>query len=123
METPAHKPQSAKAHDEMFCPSCGERIKKDAVVCVKCGVPIGNALRAHHVHLPEEPKDKMVAVLLAVFLGFWTWVYTYKKDAWKFWLNLVLCLLTFGFWGFVAWPWAIVDAAVKPASYYQRFPN
>ena len=34
---------------------------------------------------PGDRKDKTVAVLLAVFLGLWTWVYTCKKDAWKFW--------------------------------------
>lgn len=31
-----------------------------------------------------------VAVLLAVFLSFWTWVYTYRRDSWKFWIGLVL---------------------------------
>lgn len=31
------------------------------------------------------PKDKTVTVLLAVFLAFWTWLYIYKMDGWKFW--------------------------------------
>lgn len=85
-----------------------------AVTCPQCGTPTRS----------DQPKDKTVAVLLAVFLGFWTWVYTYKRDAWKFWLNLGLGVVTFGLWTlFVSYPWAIIDAAVRPASYYQNYPN
>jgi hypothetical protein len=72
---------------------------------------------------PTQPKDKTGAVLLAVFLGFWTWCYTYQRDSWKFWLNLALCVLTLGFWYLVAWPWAIIDVCVKPQSWYDNFPN
>jgi len=68
-----------------------------------------------------KTKDKTVAVLLAVFLGFWTWCYTYKKDAWKFWLNLGLTVVSIGFWGPVAWIWAIVDAARRPTEFYDNF--
>jgi hypothetical protein len=38
-------------------------------------------------------KNKTVALLLAIFLGFWTWIYTYQKDGWKFWLSLALTLV------------------------------
>lgn len=31
--------------------------------------------------------------MLAVFLSFWTWVYTYKKDGWKFWVGLTASIL------------------------------
>ncbi len=37
-------------------------------------------------------KSKMVAMLLAVFLGPWTWIYTYRRDAWKATLGLALQL-------------------------------
>jgi hypothetical protein len=36
-----------------------------------------------------------MAVLLAVFLGFWTWVYTYRKNTRKFWVGLVFGLPAF----------------------------
>ena len=73
---------------------------------------------------PIIPKQKTTAVLLAVFLTFWTWIYTYKVDAWKFWLNLVLSCLTVGFWAIlVAWPWAIIDAARRKDDWYLAFPN
>ncbi len=72
---------------------------------------------------PTQPKDKTVAILLAVFLGFFTWIYTYKKDAWKFWLNLALTIITFGLWNPIAWVWAMVDSILKPSEFYKEFPN
>jgi hypothetical protein len=68
-----------------------------------------------------KSKDKTAAVLLAVFLGLWTWCYTYKKDAWKFWLNFGLFVVSIGFWTPVAWIWAIIDASRRPAEFYINF--
>jgi hypothetical protein len=62
-------------------------------------------------------------VLLAVFLGFWTWCYTYKRDAWKFWLNFALTLVTFGLFVVVAWIWAIIDVSFKSPEFYRDFSN
>jgi len=50
----------------MFCQNCGAEIKKNAVVCVKCGVAVAP--------LPVSPSKTMsnewlTAVLLCVFLG------------------------------------------------------
>ena len=73
---------------------------------------------------PQLPKKKTTAVLLAVFLTTWTWAYTYKVDSWKFWLNIALGVLTLGIWTvFISWPWAIIDAARRPATWYETFPN
>lgn len=114
-----------KALDEIFCRSCGKAIKKEAAFCVYCGV--ANQVLAvpqQHVAAQQVPKDKTTAILLAVFLGFWTWLYTYKKDAWKFWLNLALSIvLLIIAYPLVAWIWAIIDVAVKPESFYKNFPN
>jgi len=85
-------------------------------------------------HMPAyvERKDKTVAILLAVFLGFWTWLYTYKRDAWKFWVCLGLHMTVFNpiwTWILLFLPniglhvWAIVDVAVKPQQYYDQYPN
>lgn len=102
-----------------YCTNCGKYLDKNAAVCPHCGVVIkGGALDK-----PKVSKDKTAAILLAVFLGFWTWLYTYKKDSWKFWLNLALAIVTIGIWGIVAWIWAIVDTATKTDSYYVNFPN
>lgn len=103
----------------MFCPACGNQIVHTAAICPSCGTVVGT------------PKDKTVAVLLAVFLFAWTWVYTYKRDAVKFWIGGVLGLiglatswLVVGFFLMLGvWIWAVIDTAVKPTTYYQRFPR
>jgi len=81
-------------------------------------------------------KDRSVALVLAIFLSFFTWLYTIERDGWKFWVNLVvlvvdmvLSALTLGIWLFIAipvglgvWIWAIVDVAVKPRTFYDNYP-
>lgn len=76
-------------------------------------------------------KSKTPAVLLAVFLGQWTWLYTYKKDAWKFWTGLGIWvlgqILILAFYGagipltFGVWLWAVIDVSAKPSIYYEQF--
>ncbi|MFO7928737.1 MAG: zinc-ribbon domain-containing protein [Candidatus Humimicrobiaceae bacterium] len=103
-----------------YCTTCGNSLSKKATICPHCGVPV----KGGEIDKPTITKDKTVAVLLAIFLSFWTWVYTYDKDAWKFWLNLALSIVTLGIWGAsVSWIWAIIDVAVKPPSYYLNYPN
>lgn len=78
----------------------------------------------------SQSKNKTTALYLAVFLGYWTWLYTYSKDRWKFWLGLVL------FWGTIAsnalvrlpgesylaimiiWITAIIDTVRKPDAWF-----
>ena len=115
--------QRVAGPDEMFCRSCGAVIKKDTDICMNCGV------RVQRERVPS-PKDKTVAILLAVFLSFWTWLYTYRRDAWKFWLGLGLNLTVFNpvwtwFIFFVPniaiWIWAIVDVSSKPREFYESY--
>lgn len=40
----------------------------------------------------DKVKTKTKAVVSAIFFGFATWVYTYKADAKKFWIALLLSL-------------------------------
>jgi hypothetical protein len=82
------------------------------------------------------PKSRTTAVLLAIFLGFITWMYTYEKDAWKFWTAFaitvgdgVLSVITLGFWLFVAvpvglglWVWGIIDTAARSQQFYDQYP-
>ena len=79
-----------------------------------------------------ERKDRTAAILLAIFLGGWTWIYTYKRDSWKFWLVLVLNLTLFNplwTWLLLFLPnfglhlWAIIDVAVRPQHFYDNYPN
>ena len=95
-------------------------------------------------------KDKITSVFLAVFMGFLTWLYTYKKDAWKFWVGLGIDLTYTIIWVLsmkvlyepidllmeVVWAlsfliafllavvyriWAIVDVAIKSKEWYKTY--
>jgi len=90
-----------------------------AVVLIIC-LPIWIIKLVRHKNL-DGPKSKTTAVVLAVLFAFWTWLYTYEKEAWKFWLNFILTIITFGVWGLISWIWAIIDTASKPESYYLHF--
>lgn len=106
-----------KGADEIFCRSCGELIKKEAEICPHCGV------RQRKHFETTKTKSKKVAVLLAIFLGFWTWCYTYKKNSTKFWIGLIINALLF--WTIVV-PigieiWAIIDSATKEREWYEQY--
>ena len=108
--------KNRKESDEVFCRSCGKVIKKEAELCPHCGV----RQKGYSEH--TIGKSKVAAVLLAVFLGFWTWLYTYKKDAWKFWLNLALSIVTLTIWWMTAgWIWPVIDTAIKSREWYENY--
>ncbi|MCL2064447.1 MAG: TM2 domain-containing protein [Candidatus Cloacimonetes bacterium] len=54
-----------KAVDEAFCSSCGEIIKKEAEICVKCGV----RQRKHHIAVSDVSASWLTLLLLSFFLG------------------------------------------------------
>jgi len=138
--------EKVKGQDEMFCSSCGSIIKKEAVICPHCGVPT----RKVQGPLPPSAKNKSTAVLLSVFLSFWSWLYTYKKNSYKFWIGLgvfIFYIVCLGLFSAISestpgspnagiaivpifavlltaiWIWAIVDNATKPQEWYQNYPN
>lgn len=38
-------------------------------------------------------KNKNIAVVLAIFFSFWSWLYTYRKNLVKFWITLGLNII------------------------------
>lgn len=126
-------PTTAPAHPvggpvgTRFCRNCGQTISAQAAICPHCGV----AAAGPPGWANPRRKDKTVAILLAVFLGFWTWLYTYDRDSQKFWIGLGVSIagviLTFIIIGILPllgiYIWAIVDVATKPSSYYENFPH
>jgi len=72
-------------------------------------------------YVPE--KSKTTAIVLAVLLGIWSWLYTYKYDACKFWIALLVNLVLF--WTIVfpigIWIWAIVDVCLKDERLYKEY--
>lgn len=110
-------------NEEKYCQHCGKSISALAEICPKCGVRVMAPPVVSGLNWPDGPKERVVALLLAIFLAFWTWLYTYKVDATKFWLNLALTIVTCGLWSVIAWVWALVDVLSRPESFYTNFPN
>ena len=125
----------------MYCSKCGQELTGNAAYCPKCGTAViqqAAAVSAQPISEVSGGKNKTASILLAVFLSFWTWLYTYKKDNWKFWVGLVLNIfaiplaviigiLTFGIGAILViapagvWVWAIVDVSIKPDTWYSLF--
>ncbi len=144
-----------KKEDEIFCPECGKPIKRNAVICVNCGVQVGELktpIKREDEKIKVPVKSKLTAVLLSVFLGYWSWLYTYKKNYAKFWISLggimVIIIIIFalvilvinynmalfvnyGTWIWLfwlmcnggIWLWALIDNATKSDSFYENYPN
>ena len=97
---------------------------------------------------PPQPKRKKTSVLLAVFLGFWSWLYTWRKDWPQFIVGAVLhcvvapALFAMGAFGdvggfavqtalicaavllqAVVWFAAIIDAVATPSGWYANYPK
>ena len=78
-------------------------------------------------------KNKETAYILAIMFGFWAWLYTYKRDATKFWISVgnILIFLIFSFilkWYSLLiliqfWTWAIVDTHKKDESFFDFYPK
>jgi len=79
-----------KEEDEIYCPECGKPIKRNVAICVNCGVQIKEIKTSETTTYNPNAKDKGIAIVLAIFLGFWSWLYTYKKDFKKFWIFISL---------------------------------
>ena len=74
----------------------------------------------------KSEKSKTVAIVLAVFFGCWSWLYTYRENAWKFWVGLVISLTCW--WmlfipNFAVWVWALVDNTIKNDDWYKEYNN
>lgn len=54
----------AKGNGEKYCSNCGKEINPGAAICVNCGVPVKASTAVN-----GEQKSKLVAVILAFFLG------------------------------------------------------
>lgn len=100
-----------KREDEMYCASCGAIVKKEAEICVKCGVRVkGLPPRANYV-IPQL-KSPGASLLLSFFIPGLGQIYNeeYKKGA-VFMITAVLLwklaeavsgiggVLFFVFWG------------------------
>ena len=66
-----------------YCPKCGNNIDSNSKYCSSCRYNL------------TKNKRKWIAVVLVLLFGFFGWLYTYKKDKWKFWLYIPIFVLIF----------------------------
>jgi len=89
-----------KKEDEIYCPECGKPIKRDAVICVNCGIQIKPLKNGSKGNIDKgskaiSPKTKTSAIILVIVFGFFGWLYTYRRSAAKFWVALVATIFLF----------------------------
>lgn len=90
-----------KGTGEKYCANCGKEINSGAVICTNCGAGVKPA----PVNTSGEQKSKLVAVILAFFLGalgVHDFYLGYNKNGV---LKIVLTFCT-GFGGAI---WALID--------------
>jgi hypothetical protein len=127
-QSPGGHPPAFQPSVAQYCRTCGNGLVATAAICPRCGTPVsGTSSRL------AGAKSRKAAVLLAVFLSFWSFLYTYRTAAWKFWLSLGLAvggyILVWALnsatnslagtfiWAAIAlgvWIWAIVDRSTTP---------
>lgn len=68
-------------------------------------------------------KDKAISIILAIFLSFFTFIYTWKEDKAKFWWCLALEVLLF--WTFVVpigvWIYTLYVTISRDSKWYEKY--
>lgn len=113
-----------------FCQHCGAKIPTDAVICTSCGRQVGEVKQAEpatpnvvinntnansniNANMFKKPKNKWVAIILCLFLGFF--------GGHKFYEGKVGMGILYIFTGGLFCIGAIIDFIVllfKPVTYY-----
>ncbi len=92
----------------MYCRNCGKEIDEHAVVCVHCGVAIASPAPA----VGPNAKSKLVAGLLAIFLGAFgvhNFYLGYIRNAV---IQLVITIFVCCVGGLVSSIWALIEAVM-----------
>ncbi len=90
----------AKGTGEKFCSVCGAEINAGAVICTKCGAATKPVAAAN-----GEQKSKLVAVLLAFFLGS-LGIHDFYLGYTKYGIIKIVLTLCTGIGGSI---WALID--------------
>ncbi len=104
---------------DVFCPKCGTKVPEDTKFCPVCGEKI--------VPLSDESceqgitKDKVVAGLLAIFLGGLGIHYFYLGKTTAGLITILLSLCSCGFWYIIIFVQGIVMLTMQEDVFYERY--
>lgn len=90
-----------KGTGDKFCAICGKEINPGAMICTTCGTPVANV----QTNAQAEPKSKLVAVLLAIFLGAWG-IHDFYLGYNKYGIIKIVLTVCTGMGGSI---WALID--------------
>lgn len=87
-------------------------------------------------------KKRGIALILALITGFFSWIYTYKLDYWKFWVSTLILTsyflfvmpiflldslmqfyINFVIASFTFWLWAIIDFLIKDEKAFEKYDS
>ena len=116
---------------DKFCMNCGTGLIGSAIVCPRCGSGAPHADRSMYAYGTPAKKDKTVALILAIFVGHFAWLYTYDRDQQKFWIGtgiwvggFLLLFFVVGFFMWIGlWIWVIVDVVQRNDDWYAAYPS
>ncbi len=133
-----------------FCPRCGANATPAGYAAPPQPVPYGGYApppqQAPYPNYapPPQPmpymagqnqayrggKSKSRALLLAVLFGYWTWLYTFKRDKMKFLLGLLFSISLYFIYASIPeivylspllWVWAVLTAAMRNSQWYAQY--
>lgn len=89
-----------------FCKNCGNEINENAYVCVKCGVKVAEDVKVNNV---SNPKSKIAAGLMGIFLGYFGVHNFYLGYTGKAVAQLLITILSCGILSFASGIWGLIE--------------
>ncbi|MCX4335218.1 MAG: TM2 domain-containing protein [Bacteroidales bacterium] len=104
---------------DVFCKKCGAKIPENVEFCPNCGDQSKSVAKA----LIPAKKDRMVAALLALFLGSLGIHYFYLGKSTAGILTIVISFCSCGIWGIVMFVQAILMLMMSDSDFEAKYVN
>jgi len=100
-----------------FCKNCGNEINENAYVCVKCGVKVAEDVKVNNV---SNPKSKIAAGLMGIFLGYFGVHNFYLGYTGKAVAQLLITILSCGILSVASGIWGLIEGILILAGNIDR---
>lgn len=102
---------------DVYCPNCGTKMSPDVRFCPACGAPISQGKVSEEVN----GKNKLVAGLLAIFLGYLGIHYFYIGKTTAGLITIILALCTCGVWSVITFIQGIVMLTMTDDAFNAKY--